>query len=810
MHTYLDELNQPQKEAVGHLNGPLMIVAGAGSGKTKVLTTRIAHLMANGVDSFNILALTFTNKAAAEMKERVEKILGNTEARNLYIGTFHSVFARILRAEANKIGYPSNFTIYDTDDAKSVVKTVIKELDLDDKHYKPNVVYNRISSAKNDLISSAEYINDWAIQQEDARANRPQLGAIYDAYAKRCFKNGAMDFDDLLFKMYLLLKNNPESLSKYQRKFKYVMIDEYQDTNKAQYEIVKLLGAMHENICVVGDDAQSIYSFRGATIENILQFQKDYDEVKVVKLEQNYRSTKSILSVANEIISNNKNQIEKNLFTDNEQGEKIKLVRTMTDNDEGKNVADTIQEQKLRNHYFNKDFAILYRTNAQSRSFEEALRRMGIAYRIYGGMSFYQRKEVKDMIAYLRVVVNPQDEEALKRIINYPARGIGKTTLDKAVLLANENNLNLWQIFCNAAMYGFKSGTQESIDNFVTMIKMFQSELPKKNAYDIAILVGKSTSLVKELFNDKTTEGLARYENVQELLNSIKEFVDDPIIQGVINEDGVIIDSIGIEDESKINELVNSPAQLTSASLGAYLQQIVLLTDADDNKGEIDVVKLMTIHAAKGLEFPVVFVGGMEETLFPNAMAINTREELEEERRLFYVAITRAKHKLWLTYANARYRFGQLQQNDSSRFLEEIPEDFVDKSYAGGGVKNTGNSWGSGTQQMQRGFGGGGNTWANKNTASEAEKRYGAPPKTTPSYVAPKAPPKLIEHEPAADFIASDTSNLQEGQKVEHQKFGFGEVIKMEGAAHNPIATVQFELNGEKKIMLNYAKLRII
>ena len=815
MHTYLDELNQPQKEAVSHLNGPLMIVAGAGSGKTKVLTTRIAHLMANGVDSFNILALTFTNKAAAEMKERVEKILGNTEARNLYIGTFHSVFARILRAEANKIGYPSNFTIYDTDDAKSVVKTVIKELDLDDKHYKPNVVYNRISSAKNDLISSAEYINDWAIQQEDARANRPQLGAIYDAYAKRCFKNGAMDFDDLLFKMYLLLKNNPESLSKYQRKFKYVMIDEYQDTNKAQYEIVKLLGAMHENICVVGDDAQSIYSFRGATIENILQFQKDYDDVKVVKLEQNYRSTKSILSVANEIISNNKNQIEKNLFTDNEQGEKIKLVRTMTDNDEGKNVADTIQEQKLRNHYFNKDFAILYRTNAQSRSFEEALRRMGIAYRIYGGMSFYQRKEVKDMIAYLRVVVNPQDEEALKRIINYPARGIGKTTLDKAVLLANENNLNLWQIFCNAAMYGFKSGTLESIDNFVTMIKMFQSELHKKNAYDIAILVGKSTSLVKELFNDKTTEGLARYENVQELLNSIKEFVDDPIIQGVINEDGVIIDSIGIEDESKINELVNSPAQLTSAtassaSLGAYLQQIVLLTDADDNKGETDVVKLMTIHAAKGLEFPVVFVGGMEETLFPNAMAINTREELEEERRLFYVAITRAKHKLWLTYANARYRFGQLQQNDSSRFLEEIPEDFVDKSYAGGGVKNTGNSWGSGTQQMQRGFGGGGNTWANKNTASEAEKRYGAPPKTTPSYVVPKAPPKLIEHEPAADFIASDTSNLQEGQKVEHQKFGFGEVIKMEGAAHNPIATVQFELNGEKKIMLNYAKLRII
>ncbi len=538
MINYLDELNEPQREAVTHINGPLMIIAGAGSGKTKVITTRIAHLMANGVDAFNILALTFTNKAAAEMKERIEKILGGTEARNLYIGTFHSVFARILRAEANKIGYPNNFTIYDTDDAKSVVKTVINELNLDDKQYKPNVVYNRISAAKNALIGPGEYINDWALQQEDARANRPQLGAIYDAYAKRCFKNGAMDFDDLLFKMYLLLKNHADSLSKYQRKFKYIMIDEYQDTNTAQYEIIKLLGAMHENVCVVGDDAQSIYSFRGATIDNILQFEKDYDDVKVVKLEQNYRSTKSILNVANEVISNNKNQIEKKLFTDNDHGEKIKLVRTMTDNDEGKMVADTIQEQKLRNHYYNKDFAILYRTNAQSRSFEEALRRMGIAYRIYGGMSFYQRKEVKDMIAYLRVVVNPRDEEALKRIINYPVRGIGKTTIDKAVLFANERDVSMWDILCSASMYGFKSGTLEVIDNFVTMIKMFQSELEKKNAYDLAILVGKNTNIVKELFSDKTTEGLARYENVQELLNSIKEFTETPMNE----EDGEVGD----------------------------------------------------------------------------------------------------------------------------------------------------------------------------------------------------------------------------------------------------------------------------
>ncbi len=781
MKSYLDELNEPQREAVLHKDGPVMIIAGAGSGKTKVLTTRITHLMAaHQVDAFNILALTFTNKAAAEMKERISRILGTTEARNLYIGTFHSVFARILRGEANKIGYPNNFTIYDTDDAKSVVKTVIKEMELDDKQYKPNIVYNRISAAKNGLVGPAEYINDYMLQQEDARSNRPMIGQVYDAYAKRCFKNGAMDFDDLLFKMYILLTNNPDSLSKYQRKFKYILIDEYQDTNPAQYEIIKLLGAMHENVCVVGDDAQSIYSFRGATIANILQFQKDYDDVKVVKLEQNYRSTKSILSVANEVIGNNKGQIEKKLFTDNAQGEKIKLVRTMTDNDEGKYVADAIKEQKLRNHFFNKDFAILYRTNAQSRSFEESLRRMGIAYRIYGGMSFYQRKEVKDLISYMRVVINPKDEEALKRIINYPIRGIGKTTIDKTVLYANEHNISMWDVLCNAAMYGFKSGTLEAIDNFVLMIKMFQSELNKKNAYEVAFAIGKSSGVVKDLFNDKTTEGLARYENVQELLNSVKEFIETPMNE----EDGEVGDK----------------------SLGAYLQQIVLLTDADDNKQNTDVVKLMTIHAAKGLEFPVVFVGGLEETLFPNAMSINTREELEEERRLFYVAVTRAEKHLYLTYANARYRFGQLQQNDPSRFIDEMPEAMIDRSYAGGARSNEGNGWnqGSAFERMNRGFG---------EAPGGKQRSFGAPPakKAVPAYLNTKpAAPKNIEHKASPDFVPSDTSNLQPGQKIEHQKFGFGEVIKMEGASHNPIATVQFELNGEKKIMLNYAKLRIV
>ncbi len=785
MLDYLNGLNEQQREAVLHMNGPLMIVAGAGSGKTKVLTTRIAHLMKNGVDAFNILALTFTNKAAAEMKERVEKILGNSEARNLYIGTFHSVFARILRGEAYRIGYPNNFTIYDTDDSRSVIKTVINELNLDDKHYKPAAVGNRISSAKNALVGPAEYAVDYYIQQEDMRANRPAMAQIYAAYANRCFKNGAMDFDDLLLKMYELLKNFPEALHKFQHKFKYILIDEYQDTNAVQYQITKLLAAANENICVVGDDAQSIYSFRGATIENILQFQKDYDDVKVVKLEQNYRSSQSILNVANEVIKNNKGQIPKNLWTENSTGEKISLVRTMTDNDEGKFTADTIQEQKLRNHYYNKDFAILYRTNAQSRSFEESLRRMGIAYRIYGGVSFYQRKEVKDFLAYLRVVVNTKDEEALKRIINYPARGIGKTTIEKCVIAANEQQISMFDVVARAGEFGFKGGTLETLQNFVTMIRYFQSMLTDKNAYDVVVQIGKHTNITKELFADKTSEGLARYENLQELMNSIKEWTESPS-----NEDG--------EQGDK--------------TLGAYLQQITLLTDADDDKENSDVVKLMTIHAAKGLEFSCVFVAGIEEMLFPNAMSINTREELEEERRLFYVAITRAKHRLWLTYANTRYRFGQLVQNEPSRFIEEMPEQYIDKSYAGGGARNNmGADWGGGYERMQRGGGFG-------DTAAGAEKRYGPPPSkkpesrnAKPEYL-PIVPPssKVVEHKPSADFVASDTSSLQAGQQVEHQKFGFGSVVKVEGSAHNPVATIDFKLNGEKKIMLNYAKLRIV
>lgn len=780
MSEYLKELNERQREAVTHIDGPLMIVAGAGSGKTKVLTTRIAHLMRNGVDAFNILALTFTNKAAAEMKERIEKILGNNEAKNLYIGTFHSVFARIMRAEATKMGYPSNFTIYDSDDAKSLLKGIINENNLDDKMYKPQYVAGRISAAKNNLMTPAQYQQDQFIQQEDARSGRPLIGQLYAQYAARCFKNGAMDFDDLLFKMYQLLVNFPDVLAKYQHKFRYVLIDEYQDTNIAQYQIVKLLAAVHENICVVGDDAQSIYSFRGATIENILKFQKDYEGAKVVKLEQNYRSSQNILNVANKVIGLNKNQIPKNLWTDKPAGEKLKLVRTLTDNDEGKFVADAIAEQKLRNHYNNRDFAILYRTNAQSRAFEESLRRMNIAYRIFGGLSFYQRKEIKDFVAYLRIVANPQDEEALKRIINYPVRGIGKTSVERIIIAANESGKTFWEVLQQPQLTGMKGAAAAAIEAFVVMIRSFQAMQEKSNAYDVAFAVGKHTNLVKELYNDKTVEGLARYENVQELLNSIKEYTETP------NEDGEVV-----EDKS----------------LGAYLQQITLLTDADKNNEEDqDVVKLMTIHAAKGLEFDCVFAVGLEENIFPSAMSLYDREDLEEERRLFYVVITRARDRLWISYANSRYRFGSLVQNDPSRFIEEVPQEYMDRSFAGvAGSRGNTPSASSG--------GGAARTYAQKQ--APAKTAAAAPAGNTDlSKIAALNKAKAaqpVAHIPSANFVPSDPEQMEQGMRVEHMKFGIGVIKKLEGGAHNRIATIDFGAGaGEKKIMLNYAKLMIV
>jgi len=764
MQDYLSGLNEQQQEAVLHIDGPLMIIAGAGSGKTKVLTTRIAHLMNQGVDAFNILALTFTNKAAAEMKERIEHILGNREARNLYIGTFHSVFARILRAEAEKLGYPSNFTIYDSDDAKAVIKSIVQDMQLDDKHYKPNYVYSRISAAKNSLLDADAYLQDSLIQKEDARSNRPLLGAIFSAYSKRCFKNGAIDFDDLLFKMYELLVRFPESLAKYQHRFKYILIDEYQDTNTAQYQIIKMLGAVHENICIVGDDAQSIYSFRGATVQNILQFQNDYNDVKIVKLEQNYRSTQTILNVANQIISNNKHQIPKELWTSNDTGDKIKLVRTLTDNDEGRFVADTILEMKLRNHYMNKDFVILYRTNAQSRSFEECLRRMNIPYKLLGGVSFYQRKEIKDLLAYLRVIINPQDEENLKRIINYPARSIGKTSIDKVQVTANETGKTFWEVLQTPGIADLKGAAAKAIEAFVYMIKGFQTQLESASAYDVAFNVGKRTGLVAELYNDKSVEGLARYENIQELLNSIKEFTETP------DEEGELVDK----------------------SLGSYLQQITLLTDADKNNDEnADSVKLMTIHAAKGLEFPCVFSVGLEETLFPSSMSMYDREDLEEERRLFYVAITRAKQRLWVTFSASRYRFGSLVQNDPSRFIDEIPEAFLDKAFTGMSNRPASSLGGGFGSQLRGNF----------------EK---APPlKKIAEKIQQQA--NKHDHTPSTNFQIAAPSDLKTGMKVEHQKFGFGQIVSIEGNPNNRIASIDFgEAGGVKKIMLNYAKLSIV
>lgn len=763
MQDYLQGLNDQQRIAVEHVNGPLMIVAGAGSGKTKVLTTRIAHLMGNGVDAFQILALTFTNKAAAEMKERIEHILGNNEARNLFIGTFHSVFARMLRAEANKLGYPNNFTIYDTDDAKNVIKGIVQDMKLDDKHYKPAYVYNRISAAKNSLVDPTTYLQDTHIQQEDARGNRPLLGTIYEAYAKRCFRNGAMDFDDLLFQMYKLLTHFPDVLAKYQHRFKYVLIDEYQDTNLAQYQIIKMLGAVHENICVVGDDAQSIYSFRGATVQNILQFQDDYEDVKIVKLEQNYRSTQSILNVANNIISNNKNQIPKELWTSNSEGEQIKLVRTLTDNDEGRFIADAITEMKLRYHYHNKDFAILYRTNAQSRSFEEALRRMSIPYKLYGGVSFYQRKEIKDFLAYLRIVVNPQDEENLKRIINYPVRGIGKTSIDKLLVMAYQYDKTFWEMLEFPDAAGLKGAAANAIENFVMMIKRFKTTLEKENAYTVAFEVGKVTGLVKDLYNDKSVEGLARYENVQELLNSIKEFTETP------DEEG----------------------ELRDKSLGSYLQQITLLTDADKGTDEDqDTVKLMTIHAAKGLEFPCVFNVGLEENLFPSSMSLYDRADLEEERRLFYVAITRAKERLWVTYATSRYRFGNLVQNDPSRFINEIPEQHIDRSFTGAAHK---------ASPQQSSFG---------NMLNQNFDKVPSLKKIADKLQQQKT---IVNHQPTSNFAADNPAEMAVGMQVEHTKFGFGKILTIEGGVHNRIANIDFGGgHGQKKIMLNYAKIRIV
>ncbi|MCY4779583.1 UvrD-helicase domain-containing protein [Sphingobacterium sp. UT-1RO-CII-1] len=753
---YLAGLNPSQRSAVEQIKGPVMIVAGAGSGKTRVITYRVAHLIQKGVDPFNILVLTFTNKAAKEMRERIMSVVGQ-EAKNIWMGTFHSVFARILRVEAELIGYPKNFTIYDTDDTKSLLRAILKEMNLDDKLYNVNHVYGRISSAKNNLISPQEYNKNEALMAEDISNGRGQLGQIYLTYAQRCYRAGAMDFDDLLFKTNVLLNKFPDILHKYQHQFKYLMVDEYQDTNFSQYLIVKRLAAVNENICVVGDDAQSIYAFRGANIQNILNFQKDYPDVKVFKLEQNYRSTKTIVNAANSVIEKNKNQLEKNVFSENEDGDKIKVKRAFSDNEEGKIVAETIVEDQMLHALKYKDFAILYRTNAQSRAMEEALRKMNVPYKIYGGTSFYQRKEIKDLIAYFRLTFNPNDEEALKRVINYPRRGIGDTTLDKIMVTADQHQYRLWDVVVNAQMFldGRSSG---AVGNFGLMIQSFQAMAKSSSAFDTAMHIAQHSGILKDLYEDKSVEGLARYENIQELLNGIKEFSE--------RED--------IEEKG----------------LDVFMQDIALLTNDDNDKDpNADTVSLMTIHSSKGLEFRNVFIVGLEENLFPSQLALNSRSELEEERRLFYVAVTRAEKKLHLSYATSRYRWGTLNNCEPSRFLDELDPSYLALDFQERRASAAGSFQGERVAWKQK----------EADTFSKPKPRV---MKTTS--ILPKA------HVPTEGFAPSDTSSLQVGMEVEHERFGFGKVVSLEGGKGDIKATIFFKELGQKQLLLKFAKLRIV
>ena len=749
---YLDTLNGPQREGVINTEGPCMLIAGAGSGKTRVLTFRIAELIRKGVDPFNIMALTFTNKAAREMRERIEKVVGH-DARNLWMGTFHSVFSRILRAEAKHLGYPSDFTIYDTDDSKSLIKSIVKEMGLDDQVYKPNVVYNRISGAKNKLISPEGYLGNAELMADDQANMRPEIGRIYRTYAQRCFKSGAMDFDDLLFNTDKLFREHLDILNKYQHRIEYVLVDEFQDTNLCQYNIIRKLSSVRENICVVGDDAQSIYAFRGADISNILNFERDYPELKIIKLEQNYRSTQNIVNAANSVIKKNRAQLPKNVWTSNEQGNLIELIKALSDNEEGRLVATSIFQEKMQHQMKFSDFAILYRTNSQSRAIEESLRRMNIKYKVVGGLSFYQRKEIKDLLAYLRFALNQQDEASFRRIINLPKRGIGDATVDKIVVAANDHGATIWEILQNVTPF-VGSRSAGPIEDFVAMVNRFQLETQRKDAYDAAFDIAKGSGLLKELYEDKTVEGLSRYENVQELLNAIKEFVDDP------------------EREDK--------------SLGSFLQEVSLVTGQDEDKDkDPDKVTLMTIHMAKGLEFKYVYMVGMEEDLFPSQMMLSSRSELEEERRLFYVAITRAEKKLFLSYALTRYRFGRLKNCEPSRFLDDIDQGYIKVSTKFAGLESTP------TQPSSQ--------YA-KNLVNGIKKTISSSP----------VPPKPSAYKAPVDFKPSDTATLQEGMQVEHPKFGFGTVIKMDLTGADRKAKINFSAVGEKTLLLSFAKLRIV
>jgi DNA helicase II / ATP-dependent DNA helicase PcrA len=774
VETYLEQLNDAQLAPTLQMDGPMIVIAGAGSGKTRVLTFRIAYLMSKGVDPFNILALTFTNKAAREMKSRIASIVGDSEAKNLWMGTFHSVFAKILRFEAEKLGYPSNFTIYDTQDSQRLISSIIKEMKLDKDVYKYKQIHSRISSYKNSLITVRAYFQNPELVEADTMAKRPQLGAIYKAYVDRCFKAGAMDFDDLLLKTNELLTRFPEVLAKYQNRFRYILVDEYQDTNHSQYLIVRALSDRFQNICVVGDDAQSIYAFRGANINNILNFQKDYDNVKLYRLEQNYRSTKNIVNAANSIIDKNQTKLDKVVWTANGEGQKIVVNRALTDGDEGRYVASSIFENKMKNQAKDADFAVLYRTNAQSRAIEDALRKRGIPYRIYGGLSFYQRKEIKDVLAYLRLIINPADEEALKRVINFPARGIGQTSIDRLIVAANAANTTIFDILkhINSHDINLNSGIKNKLSNFCTMIESFQVMNQGANAFELAEHVCRVSGLIKEFKKDGTPEGVTRMENIEELLNGIKDFVEGQ------------------------RELADS-----TGSLVEFLEDVALATDLDNEQsGDDDKVALMTIHLAKGLEFPYVYIVGLEEDLFPSAMSMNTRSELEEERRLFYVAVTRAEKQVYLTYALSRYRWGKLIDAEPSRFIEEIDEQYLDIT----------------TPKEERRF----NPMLSADIfgdVPQSEVRYKKlsfskpKPKKKPIQQVPRVTPKNLKK---ISNTSSNTnlfdSKLTVGNVVNHQRFGTGEVLKIEGKGADLKAEIKFSTAGVKKLLLRFAKLEII
>ena len=769
---FLDELNEAQKAPVLHKDGPLMVIAGAGSGKTRVLTYRIAHLMQQGVDAFNILALTFTNKAAREMKKRISDIVGSSEAKNLWMGTFHSVFARLLRFDGDKLGFPSNFTIYDTQDSQRLIASIIKEMGLDKDVYKFKQIQQRISSYKNSLITVKAYFQNPELMEADAMAKRPRTGEIYQQYVERCFKAGAMDFDDLLLRTNELLTRFPEVLMKYQERFRYILVDEYQDTNHSQYLIVQALADRFQNICVVGDDAQSIYSFRGANISNILNFQRDYDHVAVYRLEQNYRSTSNIVNAANSIIAKNKNQLKKEVWTSNAAGAPIKIHRSPTDAEEGRFVSSTIFEQKMQHQLSNGQFAILYRTNSQSRAIEDALRKRDIPYRIYGGLSFYQRKEIKDVLAYLRLIINPGDEEALKRVINFPARGIGDTTLDKLTIAANESGQTIFQHIENLEVQplGLHGGIRRKLSDFAIMIRSFQILSKQSDAFVVAEHVARKTGLLLEFKKDGTPEGIARMENIEELLNGIKDFVEGQ------------------------KEVAEARGDLTE-----FLEDVALATDMDKEVGDDDRVALMTIHLAKGLEFPYVFIVGMEEDLFPSAMSMSTRSELEEERRLFYVALTRAEKVAYLTYTQNRYRWGKLIDAEPSRFISEIDDQYVENL----------------TPVESYRF----RSLLNSDIFGEVDKsklRLEKPvPSVPPSRKVPspdqlrklrKIKPQLAE--PSGSV--GDMPNLTEGCQVDHMRFGRGKVLKIEGIGQDQKAEIHFEQGGVKKLLLRFAKLRML